>query len=213
MRHYRRPRRRGKGRDKTTAEALGNIVRLQVQRASLKTGQRPWRRYDPAPILAVPVLCLSEDGVTGLTERGERVVDVHHRDHPVSRNRAGSNGISVTFTSHYDAMRARFGGELANGLAGENVLVCTDRSVGEEELRDGILIEDGQGALVRLERVVVAEPCVEFGRYALRYPNDARSDRTVTEALSFLGGGMRGYYASYVGDPAPVRLGDRLYRL
>src|SRR2546430_5652355 len=32
---------------------LGRIVRLQIQRSSLKTGEKPRRRYDPAPLLAV----------------------------------------------------------------------------------------------------------------------------------------------------------------
>jgi hypothetical protein len=41
---------------------------------------------------------------------------------------------------------------------------------------------------------------------------DARTDRTVAEALGFLDGGMRGYYASYRGDPVTIRPGDRVYR-
>ena len=31
---------------------LGRLVRLQIQRTTLKTGLKPERRYDPAPILA-----------------------------------------------------------------------------------------------------------------------------------------------------------------
>ena len=34
----------------------------------------------------------------------------------------------------------------------------------------------------------------------------------LSEALSFLDGGMRGYYARYTGDPVMVRLGDRVLR-
>src|SRR2546422_2174400 len=30
---------------------LGHVVRLQIQRSSLKTGEKPHRVYDPAPIL------------------------------------------------------------------------------------------------------------------------------------------------------------------
>jgi hypothetical protein len=106
---------------------------------------------------------------------------------------------------------ARFGGHLADGLAGENILVHTDRTVCEADVRDGVAIVVQDGRAIRLERIFVAEPCVEFTRYALCYLHDARSDRTASEALSFLGGGMRGYYARYTRDPVTVRLGDRVF--
>lgn len=193
-------------------ELIGVIVGLRVQRSSLKVGEAPLRRYDPAPLQAVRALTLGESGVTGVTERGEPIVDVHNREHPASKNRAGANGISVGFTSHYDAMRARFGEHLIDGLAGENILVRTDRAFGETELAGGLLVETSGGATARLDRVIVATPCVEFTRFALRYADDARTDRTVAEALIFLGGGMRGYYARYRGDPVTIRPGDRVYR-
>src|SRR6266513_3122825 len=41
---------------------LGRIVRLQIQRASLKTGEKPTRVYDPTPLLAVDRLALAPDG-------------------------------------------------------------------------------------------------------------------------------------------------------
>ena len=87
----------------------------------------------------------------------------------------------------------------------------TAYSYGEEELAGGLLVETAAGQRLRLERVVVAEPCVEFSRYALRYPDEARTDRAVTAALTFLGDGLRGYYATYRGEPAQVRVGDRVY--
>jgi hypothetical protein len=34
----------------------------------------------------------------------------------------------------------------------------------------------------------------------------------LSEALSFLSGGMRGFCATYSGDPVTVRLGDRVLR-
>jgi len=33
---------------------IGSILRLQVQRSTLKTGEQPNRTYDPRPLLAVP---------------------------------------------------------------------------------------------------------------------------------------------------------------
>ncbi|HEX5504459.1 MAG TPA: hypothetical protein VFW96_17680 [Thermomicrobiales bacterium] len=189
---------------------LGEIVRLQVQQSSLKVGERPLRRYDPTPLLAVAALTLDEGGVTGWTADGERVADVHHRDHPASKHRDGTNGVSVGFTGHYAALRDRFGAHLTDGLAGENILVASDRRWLVDDLAEGLVIAAG-GARLRLERVIVAEPCVEFTRYALRYPASARTDRAVTEGLIFLGAGLRGYYAAYHGAPARIAVGDRVY--
>lgn len=191
-------------------QLIGTIVHLQVQRGRLKPGEKPWRRYDPAPILAVPELRLTPIGAVGRTEDGGEVVDVHNRDHPDSRHR-GENGVSVGFTAHYAAMRTRFGDHLADGIAGENILVETDRPVHELEVSRGVLIETSDGDAVRLDEVIVAEPCVEFSRFALRHPDDAPSDEAVTDALRFLRGGMRGFYAVYRDEPAVLRVGDRVY--
>jgi hypothetical protein len=88
---------------------IGKIVRLQVQRPSLKVGEPSRRRYDPAPIRSVARLDLSPGGVVGWDDAGERLLAVHHGDHPLSKNRHGDNGVSIGFRSHYDAMRERFG--------------------------------------------------------------------------------------------------------
>jgi hypothetical protein len=193
---------------------LGEIVRLQAQIASLKIGVAPQKRYDTAGIRVVPQLVLTDAGVEGLTEAGETVPDVHHSGHPASKNRAGSNGVSVCFTSHYDAIRARFGDHLPDGIAGENILVALEPGAGvltEDEVSGGLTIETASGERIQLEQVIVAAPCVEFSRYALRFPDDARPDRTVTEAVQFLDNGMRGYYAAYHGPAITISLGDRIY--
>jgi hypothetical protein len=190
---------------------IGEIVRLQVQAASLKVGQAPRRRYDPSPLRVVPALTLDHGGVWGWTEAGEAVPDVHHRDHPASKQRDGLNGVSIGFTGHYAAMRARFGGHLADGIAGENILVESNRVLGEDDLGGELVVVTGEGERVHLGAVLVAAPCVEFARYALRFPEDARPDPTVTEALRFLDDGMRGYYASYRGPEVRIRVGDRVF--
>lgn len=193
-----------------TVRMLGEIVRLQVQTTSLKVGQAPRRRYDPAGIVAVPELVVDTGGVSGITADGGRLSDVHHADHPITKSR-GNNGVSVLFTAHYDAMRERFGGHLADGIAGETILVAHDELLGEDDVVGGFRIVTALDATIDLGRVIVADPCVEFGRYALRFPDDLRPDRTVTDAVAFLSDGMRGYYAGYDGPPATVHLGDRVY--
>jgi hypothetical protein len=189
---------------------IGTIARLQVQESSLKVGVKP-RRYDPAPLRSVPAISFSPAGVVGLTEHGESIVDVHHREHPSSKNRGGENGISLGFTAHYREMRRRFGQHLRDGIAGENILIETDRQFPVEELATGVVIEGTAGTWPELRPVIVAAPCVEFSRYALKFPNDARPDATVTEALRFLDAGMRGFYATYSGEPAVVEIGARVF--
>ena len=189
---------------------IGTIVRLQVQESSLKVGDKP-RRYDPAPIRSVPAVSLGRAGVVGLTENGERIVDVHHREHPSSKNRGGENGISLGFTAHYRAMRQRFGPHLADGIAGENILIDTHRQFPVEDLANGVVVESADGRRLELRPVIVAAPCVEFSRYALRFPDGARPDATVTEALRFLDAGMRGFYATYEGEPAVVEVGAQVF--
>jgi hypothetical protein len=191
----------------------GTIIRLQIQRAPLKValaqpvaGSRAkQRRYDPTPLLALPRVLLKDGGVCG--EDGQ--LDVHHPRHPAGKN-ADVNGVSVGFSAHYGAMRRRFGPHLSDGIAGENILVQTDRGVEEEDLRDGLIVLTRDGRRVHLTGFLVAEPCVEFTHYALRCPPDSRSTPTVTEALSFLRAGMRGYYATYRGEPVRLEVGDRV---
>ncbi len=192
---------------------IGAIVRFQVQRDSLNVGKPPRRRYDPAPLRQVDALSLTEDGVRGWTADGDLVPDVHNRHHPASKNRDGLNGVSLIFTSHYDLMRERFGDHLDDGIAGENILIeLADpaRTVSEAELRNGVCIETAADGLIQLEDLIVAVPCVEFARYALRFPDEARPDRTVTEAVQALDNGVRGYYASFRGPETCLALGARV---
>src|SRR5437588_713120 len=51
---------------------LGRIVRLQIQRSSLKTGEKPRRSYDPAPLLAVDRVAVGPEGVLGVAHPGRR---------------------------------------------------------------------------------------------------------------------------------------------
>ncbi|MEA2531585.1 MAG: hypothetical protein QOG89_3229 [Thermomicrobiales bacterium] len=189
---------------------IGTIARLQVQELSLKVAGPRWRRYDPAGLRSVPVLELNDGGVRGWTSEETPLDDVHHRDHPASKNRGGENGISVCFTSHYGAMRERFGAHLPDGIAGENILVETDALLTGSDLAGGIVVMTTDGREIRLDQIFPAAPCVEFSRYALRFPDDARPDETVAEALRFLNDGTRGYYASYHGPAARITLGDRV---
>jgi len=195
-------------------DLIGTIVRLQIQRSSLKLGERPRRWFDPAPLLPVPTLAVSPDGAVGLLPDGLQVTDVHNRRHPQSRHGSG-NGLSLGFTSHYAQMRSRLGDRMVDGVAGENILVETEREFRRGDLPVTLAIEGADGR-VRLEGVRVIEPCVEFSRYTLGYsgrPDDDlnQEDPAVTPTLQFLRFGTRGYCATYAAGPTVIRPGDRLY--
>lgn len=186
---------------------IGRIVRLQIQRDTLKTGVKPDRVYDPAPILAVPRLAVTPDGVLGAGVDGAWIVDVHHRAHPASKNPDGEHGLSVGFTSHYDAMRERFGDRLVLGCAGENIIAEADGRLHTTNLADGLAIVSTDGIeILGLSVLQVAHPCRPFTGWAL----GIRVAPEVLKAhLQFLDDGMRGYYCLAEGT-AIVSVGDRL---
>jgi hypothetical protein len=194
--------------ERPMTQPIGAIVKLQVQVRSLKVPGPRFRAYDPAGLVDLPRLTLSEGGVAGFDSAGNALPDVHHRDHPSGKYR-GENPISIGFTSHYRAMRERFGGHLVDGIAGENILIESDRMWRDFELAEGIVLETASGERLRLEQVIVATPCVEFARWALRYPEEERPDASVEEAVRFLNDGMRGFYATYSGPEAPLAVGER----
>jgi hypothetical protein len=186
---------------------LGRIVRLQIQRSSLKTGEKPTRVYDPMPLLAVDRLALGPDGALGEGPDGSWLVDVHHRAHPRTKNEDGAHGVSLGFTSHYALMRDRFGERITLGCAGENIIVETERRIGFEDLARGVVLLAPAGQeRARLEVLQVAQPCRPFSGWAL---GDVVEARVLKETLQFLEGGTRGYYCQAVGAGI-VSVGDRL---
>ena len=186
---------------------LGSIVRLQYQRDHLKQPGPHGRYFDPANIVSVEALEFTPDGVVSGAGDGAEF-DVHHNRHARSRNR-GDNGVSIGFTSHYVAMRDRLGERLTDGIAGENILIDFDGIVSEADLAGGLVVETLDGP-IGIGAIGVAAPCVEFSRFAMDVPPEAKPDRTVTETLQFLHQGMRGFYATMEAT-ATIRVGDRVY--
>ncbi len=189
---------------------LGTVIRLQIQRSSLKTGEKPRRVYDPAPILCVDRLAVTADGVLGQADGEAWIVDVHHRAHPHTKNEDGLHGVSVGFRSHYDAMRQRFGERVTLGCAGENILVAADRRFALDDLAGGLAVAAPDGReLVRLKVLDVAHPCRPFTGWAL---GGTVESEVLKSHLQFLDGGMRGFYC--VGEGAGiVTVGDRVVAL
>jgi hypothetical protein len=184
---------------------IGMITRLQIQRGSLKTGDKPTRRYDPSPLLAVPRLNITPDGALGGSDGGEWIVDVHHRGHPLTKNEDGLHGISLGFTTHYEAMREHFGDRIEVGCAGENIIATADQQVTYDELANGvaILAPDGKER-VRLRVLQVAHPCRPFTGWAL---GKLVEPEELKKHLQFLDNGTRGFYCVGEGT-GMVSLGD-----
>jgi hypothetical protein len=185
---------------------LGTIVRLQYQRDHLKVPDGPIKRYDPVNIVSVDELRITPEGIeAGPTDAPW--LDVHHSGHRCSRYR-GDNGISIGFTGHYRMIRERYGDRISDGIAGENIIIDVADRVFVDELASGLCVITADGPVI-IDHVVVAAPCVEFSRYALDFPRDAKPDLSVTETLRFLHQGMCGYYAR-TGQSATLRLGDEV---
>ena len=186
---------------------LGRLVRLQIQRSSLKTGEKPNRVYDPAPLLLVDELWVSPDGILGRGDEGSWIVDVHHRSHPQTKNEDGLHGISVGFTGHYEAMSEQFGERIVPGCAGENLIAEVDGRIDLERIAGGLAILGPDGSeRLRLEVLQVAHPCRPFTGWAL----GRRVDPEVLKAkLQFLDNGTRGYRCQTAASGI-VMMGDRL---
>jgi hypothetical protein len=182
------------------------IVRLQIQEEPLKRGDKPHRWYDPTPIRQVERLLLDDRGATGVID-GDKVIDVHHVDHPRTRNHGQASGLSVGFTAHYRAMRTRFGERVADGIAGENVLVDSDELMNRERIAGGAF-RTRDGRAVPFTEVHIAEPCVEFSRYVLGVEPGGKS-QPMREPLRALMGGMRGFYVA-LAEPVELMVGDEL---
>ncbi len=189
---------------------IGRVIRLQVQTGSLKLGERPDRIYDPAPLSEVPRLRLSPRGASGVRE-GDVLLDVHHAEHPATKHEPGREA-SFGFTSHYARMRGEYGGHLVDGCAGENVLLETAAIWRLEDFSAGLAFQSETGALLKLTCVTVADPCVEFSRYAIRPRSPQASPQEIKPVLQFLGEGTRGFVFTPA-EEGEIAIGDRLLLL
>ncbi len=194
-------------------EPIGSVRVLQIQQSALKKRQGNLRIYDPQALLPVSRLQLTAQGVIGLTPQGETLMDLHHADHPESRNRGGENAISVGFTAHYERLRERFGSRIAMGAAGENLIIDTGVEYGLDDLQPALMIVSAGGTQVRLQLVKSIEPCEEFSRY-LHQAVERLPGELLRDTLRFLRHGRRGFLARLLSEgPALIQIGDPVYRM
>lgn len=183
-------------------DRVGPIVRLQVQRAPLTTTGT----YLLGPLLEVSRLSITSNGAFGMVD-GEWLMDVHHREHPDTRNRRGRNPLSIGLTAHYRRMAERFG-PTDPGLAGENLVVECPDPLGLSDLEGGLAIRTAAGEEMPLGGIRVCEPCVPFTRFV---SGRGEADR---EDLEFLRHGTRGFLVAPDSLPRAVEvaIGDVLWR-
>lgn len=160
------------------------MVRLQLQREPLKASGV----YEPQYLLSVEQAMIGAAGMLG--REGESwVVDAHHLAHPRARG-GGNRALSVGFSGHYAAMSDRFG-PVADGVAGENVIVAGP-PLRLDDIAGGLLVHRPDGEVFELRTPRPAAPCREFTSYLLHAP--AVLDRSeLQDELEFLSEGTRGY--------------------
>ncbi len=186
-------------------EAIGRIVRLQVQKVPIKIKGVGYLSHE---ILSVPTASIDAWGMVGAHE-GTWVIDAHHKAHPASRA-GGRRPLSIGFTGHYDLMAERFG-EARLGVAGENIIV-DGPAVSLADLGEGVLIETANGELIPLERPRVAAPCVEFTSFMLGLEGVAPLAE-IEGPLADLHDGRRGFIVAADHSPTSVtvEVGDRVF--
>jgi hypothetical protein len=189
---------------------LGEVIQVQVQRDPLKIRTPTGVVYDPVNLVVVPEVLLTPQGVVGLAENGERILDAHHADHPRTRYRE-KNGISIGLTGHYDRMRARFGEHIRDGNAGENVIIRTDDALNLADLSGALVFENPDGSTYRFKVLKGMAPCDEFSHYVHQAKERLAPD-VLKETLQFLDGGTRGFTLELLGvDAARVVPGTQVF--
>lgn len=191
-------------------KTIGVIKFVQIQQDSLKEPlDDGTRRYNPTPLLRVKRIQLTDDGVIGLTDSDDKIIDVHNTRHPNSRYR-GDNPISIGFTSHYDKMRQELNNQLKDGIAGESIIVETSTVYTPERIGGRLAIQlQNSDTYVYLNEVIPIPPCEPFSRFA---QNRDLTPQETKSTLQFLSNGTRGFYGKLedVSTKPIIQAGDIL---
>jgi len=194
---------------------LGQVITTQVQPSGLIYEVPAGEIYDPSRRVEVPRLSISSQGVEGETAQGERLLDIHHADHPETNNK-GKNAISIGFTSHYNMMRTRFGDHMQVGSAGENIIIEYDREVWLPDLGQKVEFHNPEsGQVVSLKVIKIATPCDPFSHFAADSQDERLPAEELKAVLKFLGNGRRGFLLSLGASQTSGQIepGDLVYAI
>jgi len=193
---------------------LGKIKMVQIQPSGLIVKSQSGDYFDPTRRVVVDRLIITPLGVEAFLEDGKQILDIHHINHP-GKAYGKKDLVSIGFTSHYDAMRARFGEHMQDGIAGENIIIDYDQEVWTKDLGQKILFENqATGKHVSLDLLKYAKPCHEFSQFAANSFEKLPSE-VLKSTLMFLNNGRRGFLLvlSEGQAGAVVQPGDRVFAI
>ncbi|MBC8506545.1 MAG: hypothetical protein ISR58_02530 [Anaerolineales bacterium] len=172
---------------------LGSVKMVQVQPNGLIIETPSGYFYDVTRRVEVERLLISSLGIEAITPEGEHVLDIHHINHP-DKAYDDDDLVSIGFTSHYDAMRERFGEHMVDGSAGENIIIEYAEEVWVEDLGGQIAIESAEtGQRALLDFVSFAPPCEEFSHFVAKSQHERLPATELKATLQFLNNGRRGF--------------------
>lgn len=192
---------------------LGRVKLTQLQPSGLIIETPSGSFYDASRRVVVDGLQITPLGIEAITPEGKRVIDIHHINHP---DKAYDNDdlVCIGFTSHYNAMRTRFGDHMVDGIAGENIIIDFEEEVWPEDIGQQIGIENTHtGQLALLDMVSFAAPCQEFSHFAAQSQHKKLPADKLKSILQFLGNGRRGFLLvlNEIHDEVSVQPGDRVF--
>jgi len=194
---------------------LGTVKLTQLQPTGLIIETPTGYFYDASRRVVVDTLKITPQGIEAITTNGEHVLDIHHINHP-DKAYDEDDLVCIGFTSHYDAMRERFGDHMGYGVAGENIIIEFGEEVWPEDIGQRIGIENQDtGEVAILDTVRFAAPCNEFSHFAAQSQQEKLPADELKSVLQFLGNGRRGFLLvlNDVHDAVTVRPGDRVYSI
>ena len=171
---------------------LGKVKLVQIQPSGLIVQTESGEVYDPSRRVEVYHLLVTQLGIEAVIN-GERALDIHHIDHP---DKAYDNKdlVSIGFTSHYEAMRKKFGEHMVDGAAGENIIIEYDQEIWMEDLGKQIAFENVKtGKRSFFDVVRYAAPCNEFSHFVADSQHERLPADELKSTLQFLNNGRRGF--------------------
>lgn len=194
-------------------QALGVVKLVQVQPSGLIVETPTSDFYDASRRVEVEKLLITSLGIEATTAEGGHVLDIHHINHP-GKKYGNDDLVSIGFTSHYAAMRERFGTHMVDGTAGENIIIEYDREVWLDDLGKQIIIENAEtGKKTYLNVLKIAAPCEEFSHFVADSQHERLPADKLKATLQFLHNGRRGFLLvlSNGQETTTVQAGDRVF--
>jgi hypothetical protein len=194
---------------------LGRVKLVQVQPSGLIIETPTGYFYDVSRRVEVEKLTITSLGIEATTADGEHVLDIHHINHP-DKAYEDDDLVCIGFTSHYQAMRERFGEHLVDGAAGENIIIEFDQEIWMDDLGEQVAIENAEnGDRMLLDVLGFAAPCEEFSHFVANSQHEKLPAAELKSTLQFLNNGRRGFLLvlSDSRDAATVQAGDRVFAI